>query len=112
MNVAHHPHALLMVPVFDKLHDPNSDIVAFYMGVVPFDRYFAKLLPEGVDGIFCVLRNSCGQSYTYELDGNRVSTNTKRISQSNRRMISYAPFSLCRQCTSGKVICMTTPMTA
>jgi len=62
-----------MVPVFEELNKPDSNIVAYYVGVVPFDRYFAKLLPEGVNGIYCVLRNTCGQAYTYELDGNRVS---------------------------------------
>jgi hypothetical protein len=67
-----HPHAIIMTPVFETL-DKKSDIVAYLVGLLPFDRYLGDLLPEGVDGIAAILRNSCGQSFTYELDGNSVS---------------------------------------
>ncbi|CAB9507180.1 Receptor-type guanylate cyclase gcy [Seminavis robusta] len=65
-----HPHSAVMVPVFERLHDPESRIVGTFAVVITWDRYLVNLLPEGVDGIICVLRNSCGKAWTYELHGN------------------------------------------
>lgn len=68
-----HPHSLLMQPIFKTLHDHTSDVVGVLSGVVAWDRYLDDLLPEGINGLTCVLKNTCGQAYTYQLDGNRVS---------------------------------------
>jgi hypothetical protein len=70
-----HPHSFLVQPVFRQLGDvhDSSDIVGAINAVVPWDRYLANLLPDGVNGITCVLRNTCEQVYSYELNGNRVS---------------------------------------
>jgi hypothetical protein len=69
-----HPHSVLIQPVFRELGDVNdlSEIVGLIQAVVPWDRYLTNLLPEGVDGITCVLKNTCSQAFTYELNGNRV----------------------------------------
>jgi hypothetical protein len=69
-----HPHSVIMQPVFKTLNDDSSEIVGLITGVVPWDRYLIDLLPEGVKGITCVLKNSCEQSFTYALNGNEVST--------------------------------------
>jgi hypothetical protein len=68
-----HPHSVIMQPVFKNLNDDSSEIVGVITGVVPWDRYLIDLLPEGVKGITCVLKNSCEQSFTYALNGNEVS---------------------------------------
>lgn len=65
-----HPHSAVMVPIFERLNDPASRLVGTFVVVLPWDRYLVNLLPEGVDGITCVLRNSCGKAWTYELAGN------------------------------------------
>ena len=65
-----HPHSSVMVPVFEELNDPTSRLVGTFAVVIPWDRYLVNLLPDGVDGITCVLRNSCGKAFTYQLDGN------------------------------------------
>jgi hypothetical protein len=68
------PHSILTQPVYDTLFNATAKVVvAFVFGVVPWDRYVSGLLPEGVLGISLILRNSCGQAYTYELTGNTVS---------------------------------------
>jgi hypothetical protein len=67
-----HPHAIVMTPVFETL-DNKSPIVAYLVGLLPFDRYLGDLLPDGVDDITAVLKNSCNQSFTYGLVGNSVS---------------------------------------
>ena len=48
-------------------------MVAFLQSVLPFDRFVDNLVPDDVRGIHMVLLNSCGQAFTYALEGNRVS---------------------------------------
>lgn len=66
------PHSTLLQPVFEKLKESNSTLVGMVHGIIPWDRYFLRLLPEGVAGIFCVLENTCGEAFTYMLNGTRV----------------------------------------
>jgi hypothetical protein len=67
-----HPHSSIIYPVFARAKDVNSTIVAIVVAVLPWDAYFENLLPDGVDGIYCILKNSCGQEFTYVLNGNDV----------------------------------------
>ena len=75
-----HPHTSLMYPVYEKLEaTPNdktsnndSKIVAMVINVLPWDNYLKNSLPEGVNGIYCVLHNSKGQIFTYVINGNYV----------------------------------------
>jgi hypothetical protein len=67
------PHAFLFQPVFREIYNDTSEIVGTINAFVPWDRYFADLLPEGVKGITCVLKNTCERSFTYYLDGNKAS---------------------------------------
>jgi hypothetical protein len=66
------PHCGFMQPVYRDLYDPTSGIVATMQAGVPWDSYMSNLLPEGVSGINIVLSNTCDQSFTYSLDGNKV----------------------------------------
>ena len=65
-----HPHTNIMLQVYDKLGDPSSRIVGVFAVIFPWDRYLVNLLPEGVDGITCVVKNTCGKAFTYSLSGN------------------------------------------
>ena len=68
-----HPHATLAVPLFRELnHAKTSGLAGFIMAVLPFDIFVGALLPDGVDGIHAVLRNSCKQTFTYEVMGSKV----------------------------------------
>jgi hypothetical protein len=80
-NAYQHPHSDYIQPVFARVQDPsdlnnnNQDdnpVVGFLIAIIPWDRFVIRLLPDGVRGITCVLRNTCGQAYTYQLDGNTV----------------------------------------
>lgn len=64
-----HPHSVAAQPVYRGLGTDTDDVVAYIYSTVSWDKYLLKLLPEEVKGIFVVLRNSCGQSVTYELNG-------------------------------------------
>ena len=90
-----HPHSFFSEPVFEVLNNESSRIVGYIAGLVAWDRYLVKLLPEGVKGITCVLQASyqcreCNSTswsswwpseetpvkhYTYLLDGNSVRPN-------------------------------------
>ena len=50
----------------------ESDLAGYLMGILPFDIFVGDLLPDGVDGIYAVLRNSCEQTYTYQVFGSKV----------------------------------------
>ena len=68
-----HPHSIFVQPVFDNLNDQYSELVGVILANVAWDRYLANLLPEGVNGIYAVLENTCGQSFTYVIRGKKVS---------------------------------------
>jgi hypothetical protein len=67
------PHVFLYQPIFREIYNSSSEIVGYVSALITWDRYFSNLLPEGRKGITCVVSNTCGQSFTYYLDGNRVS---------------------------------------
>jgi hypothetical protein len=67
------PHVFLYQPVFGEIYDSTSAIVGYVSALITWDRYVANLLPEGIRGITCVVSNTCGQVFTYYLDGKRVS---------------------------------------
>ena len=67
-----HPHSIFVQPVFDNLNDQYSELVGVILANVAWDRYLANLLPEGVNGIYAVLENTCGQSFTYVIRGKKA----------------------------------------
>jgi hypothetical protein len=67
------PHTFFFQPVFREAYNHTSEIVGTLDALVPVDRYFANLLPDGVDGITAVLHNTCGRVFTYYLVGTKVS---------------------------------------
>jgi hypothetical protein len=67
------PHGYFFQPLFREIYDNTSEVVGELIAIIPWDRYFANLVPEGVHGITCVVSNTCDQSFTYYLNGNSVS---------------------------------------
>ncbi|KAL7561134.1 hypothetical protein ACA910_004617 [Epithemia clementina (nom. ined.)] len=70
-----HPHSFLMQPIYSTLADENKTIddrdslVGFLVAVLPWDSYFANLLPAHIQGMVVAVYNSCGDSFTYRLNG-------------------------------------------
>ena len=72
------PHAFAVHPVH-RVTVPNSthpneesdqgEIVGLLAGASAWDHALLGLLPDGVVGMQTVIRNTCNQSYTYELRG-------------------------------------------
>lgn len=68
-----HPHSVLLTPVFDDFDrehrkDPNH-IVGVVIAVLPWDHYYENILPEEAHGIQVVMEDSCGDQFTYIVDG-------------------------------------------
>ena len=77
-----HPHSTMLAPVFAKRtsatnstpeQEDSRELVGMLQGGVLWDAHFVGLLPEGINGVYAVLKNSCGQAFTYRIDGNEVS---------------------------------------
>ncbi|CAJ1930877.1 unnamed protein product [Cylindrotheca closterium] len=63
------PHSFMYTPVHLDSQDSNSPIVAIFGAAMAWDFSLRSLLPAGVIGIHAVLKNSCNQSFTYEING-------------------------------------------
>ena len=63
---------LAVQPVYRDLGDRSDDIVGYVFSVVNWKKYLVNL---GTEDVVVVLRNSCGQSitYQYEFARNKVS---------------------------------------
>ncbi|KAL3935836.1 MAG: hypothetical protein SGBAC_008725 [Bacillariaceae sp.] len=60
--------AFAQFPVYDTL-GANRSVAAIFVTLIYWRDYFNGLLPKGSDGIFVILQNTCGQHYTYIVDG-------------------------------------------
>ena len=61
-----------MAPVYSSFDVDRSDmsnLVGYVAGVGLWDFYLSRLLPEGVNGVYAVLSNSCAQIVTYKING-------------------------------------------
>lgn len=65
------PVSYMAAPIFET-PDEGADIVALLTAELPWHSYFTNLVPEGIDGIYLVVRNTCEQEFTYRIDGPEV----------------------------------------
>lgn len=63
------PHTFLGFPVLKDVGDPNSEIVAYLAAGQAWDVALLNLLPASVTGIYAVVKNTCNQSFTWEIRG-------------------------------------------
>ena len=68
-DLAAHPHNFFHHPVRKIANDYNSGVVAIVNTAVAWDVAMRNLLPDNVQGLFVIVKNSCDQSYTYEVVG-------------------------------------------
>jgi hypothetical protein len=62
------PHGFMMEPVYSAFEE-SPELVGFLVGVTSFGNLLDRLLPSGVNGIVCVIKDKCGDAITYELNG-------------------------------------------
>jgi hypothetical protein len=64
-----HPESILVQPVFDEFDEEIRSVVGAVVAVLPWDVYFEDLLHEGADGLVCVMQDTCGDVFSYRIDG-------------------------------------------
>ena len=66
-----HPCSVLVYPIFPDIaqHENGDGMVAFVTMVLQWDKFFYNVLPEGSNGVIVVLSGSCGEDFSYQLNG-------------------------------------------
>jgi hypothetical protein len=65
------PHGFMMEPVYSAFEE-SPELVGFLVGVTAFSNLLDRLLPSGVNGIVCVIKDACGNNITYELNSRKA----------------------------------------
>ena len=63
------PQSIIVLPVFRQTGNSTSDIIGHLVAVIPWGLFFQNVLQEGQNGVHAVLRESCGSSFTYVING-------------------------------------------
>lgn len=92
------PHIYLLSPVYDTLL-ANRTAVGFLSALFRFDNFFINILPDTENGIIVVLDGSCGQTFTYMINGHSAEYigpgNLRDYKYEHmRRDFAIAPFAL------------------
>jgi hypothetical protein len=67
------PHAPIVAPVFDSFDRSTRKHVGNLIGLFTMETFLVNLVPERIRGIYLVVENTCSQTFTFKIDGNRVS---------------------------------------
>ena len=62
----------LLYPIFDQFHGSEKSIVAFLGLDIYWKAFLENILPPETKGIQVVVYNSCGQNFTFLLEGNNA----------------------------------------
>ncbi|CAB9526092.1 Receptor-type guanylate cyclase gcy [Seminavis robusta] len=75
------PHAFLMDLVYPRYDTTETvveghvvremDPIGFVLGLTSYRNFFDKSLPDGTNGIICVVDETCAQPFTYEVYGKK-----------------------------------------
>jgi len=63
------PRNLVLQPVFDSFDSSNRNLAGILMGIFSWDLYLTNLLPINVEAVVCVIKNTCGDIFSYEIKG-------------------------------------------
>ena len=78
------PASFMAAPIYDRIivddisgvgnttTGNKRKLVGALTAEMPWHSYFQNLIPEGVNGLILVVRNTCNQSFTYQIDGPTV----------------------------------------
>eukprot|EP00538_Stauroneis_constricta_P012496 CAMPEP_0119547406 /NCGR_PEP_ID=MMETSP1352-20130426/1528_1 /TAXON_ID=265584 /ORGANISM="Stauroneis constricta, Strain CCMP1120" /LENGTH=1220 /DNA_ID=CAMNT_0007592327 /DNA_START=199 /DNA_END=3861 /DNA_ORIENTATION=+ len=64
-----HPNSILIEPVFNGFNDQEDPIVGYLVAVIPWEQYFQNVLHEAANAIIAVLGSSCGDRFSFRIDG-------------------------------------------
>jgi hypothetical protein len=64
------PQSFLLQPVYDSFK--NQTLVAYLTAVIQWGFLFENVLRDDQQGIVCVMKNTCGQEFTWSVNGKDV----------------------------------------
>jgi hypothetical protein len=67
-----HPHSFLLQPIFqdfNETHRDESHIKGVAVAILPWDHYYENILPPEAHGIHVVMKDTCGDAFTYLVNG-------------------------------------------
>lgn len=62
------PNAYIMEPVYDNFTE-NPERIGFLLAVTPWRNLFDRQIPQGRNGVVCVVTDTCGNAFTFVLNG-------------------------------------------
>ena len=71
-NATDRPYSTHLTPVYEQLGNITSSLVGVLLSTIVWDKYLLALFHEDETGIELVLRNTCNQSFTYDLQDGEV----------------------------------------
>ncbi|CAB9500133.1 Receptor-type guanylate cyclase gcy [Seminavis robusta] len=65
-----HPHSFLLQPVYEGFENlTESAMLGVIVAVIGWDHMFRNLLPPEAHGIIVVMKDTCGDMFSYQIDG-------------------------------------------
>ena len=61
----------IYIPIYDS-NGPDKKLASILTAYVYWQAYFSDILPDNANGIISVLKNTCNQSFTYQINGKDV----------------------------------------
>lgn len=63
----------MYTPIFDSFDENRKKLVALVESGIVWRTYFTDILPDNARGVIVVLENTCGQEFTYIINGRNAS---------------------------------------
>ncbi|GKY95746.1 hypothetical protein MPSEU_000535400 [Mayamaea pseudoterrestris] len=65
------PESFLLHPIYEDFH-PDAKTVAFIIAKIEWHSFFVNILPPGVNGVLVEVEGSCGDRFSYLMNGNET----------------------------------------
>jgi hypothetical protein len=66
------PRSFMASPLYTRLGE-GAELAGTITALLPWHSFFQNVIPEGINGIVIVVRNTCDQEFSYRIDGPEVS---------------------------------------
>ena len=65
------PQSFMAAPIYGDVNE-DSPLVGVLTAILPWHNNFLNLVPNGINGLQVVVRNTCDQEFTYQVNGPNV----------------------------------------
>jgi hypothetical protein len=74
-----HPYSTHLTPVSDRLNDVNSPLAGFLLSTISWTDFLSRLFRQDEHDMSLVLRNTCNQAFTYNVQRGKVRGNFPNV---------------------------------